>query len=101
MANFDTKQRVVGRVPLQSLTEEYELHTFPNGIRLAHKHVTNTRIAHAVIMLDVGSRDDTPEQQGLAHVWQHMAYKGTEKRPSHHPFTSLERGGGELKPYAT
>lgn len=101
MANFDTKQRVVGRVPLQSLTEEYELHTFPNGIRLAHKQVTNTRIAHCGIMLDVGSRDETPEQQGLAHFWEHMAFKGTEKRRSHHIINSLERVGGELNAYTT
>lgn len=101
MANFDIKQRIVGRVPLQSLTEEYELYTFPNGIRLAHKQVTNTRIAHCGIMLDVGSRDETPDQQGLAHFWEHMAFKGTEKRRSHHIINSLERVGGELNAYTT
>jgi len=101
MANLDIKQRIVGRVPLQSLTEEYELYTFPNGIRLAHKQVTNTRIAHCGIMLDVGSRDETPDQQGLAHFWEHMAFKGTEKRRSHHIINSLERVGGELNAYTT
>lgn len=101
MANFDTKQRIVGRVPLQTLAEEYELHTFSNGIRLAHKQVTNTRIAHCGIMLDVGSRDEAPSQQGLAHFWEHMAFKGTEKRRSHHIINSLERVGGELNAYTT
>jgi predicted Zn-dependent peptidase len=99
---FDnTKARTAPDTPLPILKEEYELFTFPNGIRLAHKQVTNTRIAHCGIMLDIGSRDEGPHQQGLAHFWEHMAFKGTEKRRSHHIINSLERVGGELNAYTT
>lgn len=101
MALKNTKQRTAGGSPLPMLKDEYELFTFPNGIRLAHKQVTNTRIAHCGIMLDIGSRDEQPHQQGLAHFWEHMAFKGTEKRRSHHIINSLERVGGELNAYTT
>ncbi len=101
MASYNLKQRVAGAVPLQSLQEEYELYTFSNGIRLAHKQVTNTRIAHCGIMLDIGSRDEQVHQQGLAHFWEHMAFKGTQKRRSHHIINSLERVGGDLNAYTT
>ncbi|WP_019989215.1 M16 family metallopeptidase [Rudanella lutea] len=81
--------------------EDYELHTLPNGIRIVHKQILHTQIAHCGIMLDIGSRDETPEQQGLAHFWEHMAFKGTEKRRSHHIINRLENVGGELNAYTT
>lgn len=52
-------------------------------------------------MLDIGSRDEQPHQQGIAHFWEHMAFKGTEKRKSYHIITRLETVGGELNAYTT
>lgn len=81
--------------------EDYEVYTLPNGIRIAHKQMPYTQIAHCGIMLDIGSRDEQPHQQGLAHFWEHMAFKGTEKRKSYHIITRLETVGGELNAYTT
>jgi len=81
--------------------EEYQLHTLSNGIRIAHKQVPYTQIAHCGIMLDIGSRDELPHQQGLAHFWEHMAFKGTERRSSFHIINRLENVGGELNAYTT
>lgn len=83
------------------ITEDYHLHTLANGIRIAHKQVPYTQIAHCGIMLDIGSRDELPHQQGLAHFWEHMAFKGTEKRSSYHIINRLENVGGELNAYTT
>jgi predicted Zn-dependent peptidase len=80
---------------------EYQLHTLPNGIRIAYKFVPNTKIVHCGIMLDIGSRDERPHQAGLAHFWEHMAFKGTKKRKSYHIINSLEAVGGELNAYTT
>ncbi len=52
-------------------------------------------------MLDIGSRDELPHQQGLAHFWEHMAFKGTKKRKSYHIINRLETVGGELNAYTT
>ncbi|WP_221390458.1 pitrilysin family protein [Dyadobacter sp. NIV53] len=83
------------------ITEDYQLHTLSNGIRIAHKQVPHTQIAHCGIMLDIGSRDELPHQQGLAHFWEHMAFKGTEKRSSLQIINRLENVGGELNAYTT
>ncbi len=80
---------------------EYNIHTLPNGIRLAHKQVSSTKIVHTGIMFDIGSRDELPHQAGLAHFWEHMAFKGTKKRKSYHIINSLESVGGELNAYTT
>jgi predicted Zn-dependent peptidase len=78
--------------------QEYSL---PNGIRVVHRQVTHTAISHIGIMLDMGSRDEKPHQQGLAHFWEHMAFKGTPKRTSLQIINRLEIVGGELNAYTT
>lgn len=80
---------------------EYELHTLPNGIRVAHQQITHTKVVHCGFILDIGSRDERPAQHGLAHFWEHMAFKGTKKRRSYHILNRLEAVGGELNAYTT
>src|SRR5688572_30156357 len=80
---------------------EYQIHTLPNGIRILHKQVLHTKIAHSGFTLDIGSRDENETQLGLAHFWEHMAFKGTEKRKAFHILNRLETVGGELNAYTT
>jgi len=86
---------------MQKILRDYEVYEFPNGIRLVHKQVTNSKIAHCGFVLDLGSRDEEPQQLGIAHFWEHMAFKGTKKRKSYHILNSLEAVGGELNAYTT
>ncbi len=81
--------------------KDYELIELPNGIRVIHKEIGHTKIANIGLMLDIGSRDETPEEQGLAHFLEHMAFKGTKKRSSYHIINRLESLGGELNAYTT
>ncbi|GAA0893840.1 pitrilysin family protein [Fulvivirga kasyanovii] len=80
---------------------DYEMHTLPNGIRVLHKQVGNTKIAHCGFMLDIGSRDETEENQGIAHFWEHMAFKGTRKRKAFHILNRIDSVGGEINAYTT
>jgi len=81
--------------------ESINQHTLPNGIRVVHRQVTHTAISHIGIMLDMGSRDEKSHQQGLAHFWEHMAFKGTQKRSSLQIINRLEIVGGDLNAYTT
>ncbi len=78
---------------------DYEIHTLKNGIRVVHNRITTTKIVHCGIMLDIGSRDESPANQGIAHFWEHMAFKGTTKRKSFHILNRLESLGGELNAF--
>ncbi|MDX5422108.1 MAG: insulinase family protein [Hymenobacteraceae bacterium] len=80
---------------------DYHIHTLPNGIRIVHKQVQHTKIAHSGFIMDIGSRDELPQELGLAHFWEHMAFKGTQKRRSFHILNRLESVGGELNAYTT
>jgi predicted Zn-dependent peptidase len=81
--------------------EDINIFTLDNGIRVVHKQVTNTKILHCGIILDIGSRDEMPEQYGIAHFWEHMAFKGTKRRKAYHIINSLDSVGGELNAYTT
>ncbi|MFC0263369.1 M16 family metallopeptidase [Fontibacter flavus] len=79
----------------------YNLKELPNGIRIVHQEVTHTRIVHCGFILNIGSRDESKEQEGIAHFWEHMAFKGTKKRKAYHIINRLESLGGELNAYTT
>lgn len=81
--------------------EDISIFALDNGIRVVHKQVTNTKILHCGIILDIGSRDEMPEQYGIAHFWEHMAFKGTKRRKAYHIINSLDSVGGELNAYTT
>lgn len=80
---------------------ELNIKELSNGIRIVHQEVTHTRLVHCGFILDIGSRDETKEEEGLAHFWEHMAFKGTQKRKTFHILNRLESLGGELNAYTT
>lgn len=80
---------------------EFEDYTLDNGIRLVHRRVSGTKVTHCCFYLDIGSRDELENQQGLAHFWEHMAFKGTSKRKAYHILTKLDSVGGELNAFTT
>lgn len=79
---------------------EYLQHTLSNGIRLIHKPVGNL-VAHFGFMVHTGSRDELPEENGMAHFIEHVIFKGTKKRKSWHILSRLEDVGGEINAYTT
>lgn len=81
--------------------EDYNLLQLPNGIRVVHKEVANTQIVHCGFILDIGSRDERENELGIAHFWEHMAFKGTRKRKAFHILNRLDSVGGELNAYTT
>jgi predicted Zn-dependent peptidase len=81
--------------------KDYQVHEFVNGIRFVHKQVNNTRVVHCGFAIDIGSRDEDYTQLGIAHFWEHMAFKGTNKRKAFHIINRLESVGGELNAFTT
>ncbi|UCG28480.1 MAG: insulinase family protein, partial [Bacteroidales bacterium] len=79
---------------------EYQTYELDNGIRLIH-HNTNSPIAYCGMIVHTGSRDELPEEHGLAHFIEHTIFKGTRKRKAYHILSRLEDVGGELNAYTT
>ncbi len=81
--------------------EEFDFYHLDNGITVIHKSVTNSKVAHCGFILNVGTRDEEIDEQGIAHFWEHMAFKGTKKRKAYHLINRLEVVGGELNAFTT
>ncbi len=75
-------------------------HILPNGIRIIHQQVESPA-AHFGIILNTGSRDELPEEQGIAHFIEHIIFKGTKKRKAYHILSRIEDVGGELNAYTS
>ncbi len=76
------------------------LHTLDNGLRLVH-HRTRGMVAHCGLIINIGSRDESDTEHGIAHFIEHMMFKGTRKRKAFHILSRLEDVGGELNAYTT
>lgn len=75
-------------------------HTLENGIRLVHRRIPGI-VSHCGLFINAGSRDEKPEQYGIAHFIEHMLFKGTKKRKAYYVLSRLEDVGGELNAYTT
>lgn len=72
-----------------------------NGIRCAYKQIDHTKIAHFGIAFNLGTRDEKKGKEGLVHFWEHMVFKGTERRKTKAIVDSIEVLGGEINAYTT
>ena len=79
---------------------EFEIYTFGNGIRLVHKRV-DSPVAHCGVIIDTGSRDEEENDHGMAHLVEHMLFKGTSKRRAYHILSRMEDVGSEINAYTT
>ncbi len=72
----------------------------PNGLRVITIPMPSFESATALVMVGAGSRYETKKNSGISHFLEHMAFKGTEKRPSALDIASLIDGiGGEFNAF--
>ena len=82
------------------LENKFNEAVLPNGIRLIHKE-KQSEIAHLVLMVETGTRDELPHQNGLAHFVEHTIFKGTQNRKAYHILSCLDNVGGDLNAFTT
>ena len=78
----------------------YEYHTLPNGVKIILSH-TPSRVVYSGVYVNVGSRDETGSDEGMAHFIEHSLFKGTEHRRSYHILNRIDGVGGELNAFTT
>lgn len=79
---------------------EFYTYRLPNGIRGIHRCVKGN-VAHCALIINAGSRDERPDEYGLAHFTEHAFFKGTEHRRAWQVNCRLENLGGELNAFTT
>lgn len=79
----------------------YETHRLSNGMRLGFAPLSESECTAVSLHLPVGSRDDPPGMEGLAHFVEHMAFKGTETRDARSISLDSENAGASLDAYTS
>lgn len=76
----------------------YLTHTLSNGLRIVHKPI-ESNVSYCGFIVNAGTRDEAPDQYGMAHFVEHMLFKGTDKRRAYHIINRMENVGGELNAF--
>jgi len=72
----------------------------PNGLRVLTIPMPSFESATVIVMVGAGSRYETKQNNGISHFLEHMAFKGTQKRPTAMDISSLIDGmGGEFNAF--
>jgi len=79
---------------------DHHLITLTNGLRIVFKPSASP-IAHACIVINAGTRDELPDQLGIAHFTEHLIFKKTDKRSTNQILNRLELVGADLNAYTT
>jgi predicted Zn-dependent peptidase len=78
-----------------------QLSTLANGLRVATDQVATVESVSLGIWVDVGTRHEPPEINGVAHFLEHMAFKGTERRSARAIAEEIEAVGGHVNAYTS
>lgn len=77
---------------------KYNTATLSCGLRIVSAP-SPTNNVYCGLAIDSGTRDELPEESGIAHFTEHLSFKGTEKRRAWHIINRMESVGGDLNAY--
>ena len=77
------------------------LTTLPNGLRIVTERMPGLASASIGVWLTAGGRHERPEQNGIAHFLEHMAFKGTARRSALQIAEEIEDVGGYINAYTS
>ena len=78
-----------------------QVSTLANGLRVATDQIETVESVSLGIWIDVGTRHEPPELNGVAHFLEHMAFKGTERRSARAIAEEIEAVGGHVNAYTS
>lgn len=72
---------------------EYTKFRLANGLRVIHHFDPKTPLAVVNILYNVGARDENPDYTGMAHLFEHLMFSGSEHAESYDE--PLQKASGE------
>lgn len=78
-----------------------QTHRLSNGFRIVTEHMPGLASASVGVWVTAGGRHETPQQNGIAHFLEHMAFKGTKRRSALQIAEAIEDVGGYINAYTS
>ena len=72
-----------------------------NGLQIVTDHMAAVDTVTLGVWVDVGTRHEPAPLNGVAHLLEHMAFKGTKRRDARAIAESIENVGGHLNAYTS
>ena len=70
--------------------------TLPNGLRVVSHTMPHVETSSLGVWVGVGARHETEAQNGISHLLEHMAFKGTKTRSAKQIAEEIEQAGGDI-----
>ena len=75
--------------------------TLANGLRVVTDYMSTVETASVGAWVAVGTRHEKPELNGISHLLEHLAFKGTRRRTALAIAEEIEAVGGHLNAYTS
>ncbi len=73
-----------------------EVTRLPSGLSVVTDRMPHLETASLGIWIGSGSRNENPDEHGISHLLEHMAFKGTKRRTARQIAEAIEAVGGDL-----
>jgi predicted Zn-dependent peptidase len=80
---------------------EPQISILDNGLTVASWALPGLETAAVALTAETGSRFEQPEHNGLAHLFEHMVFKGTQRRSARAIAEEMEDVGGQLNAWTS
>ncbi|MGE5610318.1 MAG: M16 family metallopeptidase, partial [Bacillota bacterium] len=80
---------------------EFTQETLDNGLRVIYAPLHQAPVVHVRLFYHVGSRDERPDRQGFAHMFEHMMFRGSQHvKPEEH-MKLINMVGGDVNAFTS
>ncbi|MHC4772406.1 MAG: M16 family metallopeptidase [Planctomycetota bacterium] len=80
---------------------DYQHITLDNGMEVISLEDFSCPIVAVQVWYKVGSKDEKPDRQGYAHMFEHMMFKGTDRIGEKDHFNLIRKVGGTCNAYTS
>src|SRR6478752_6208595 len=80
---------------------EFTEQTLPNGLRVIYAPLHNAPVVSVHVLYHVGSRDERPDRQGFAHMFEHMMFRGSAHVPPEEHMKLIGVVGGDSNAFTS
>lgn len=84
-----------------SSLDSIRLTRLSNGLVVVTDRMETVETASLGVWVNAGTRHETPDINGISHLLEHMAFKGTERRSARAIAEEIEAVGGHLNAYTS
>ena len=80
---------------------DLKFETLPNGLTVVTDPMPHIETAAVGVWVEAGARHETAGTNGISHLLEHMAFKGTANRSARQIVEEIEAAGGYLNAYTS